>query len=679
MTYNKLKFIYDNMYELKQQMLTIDNNNYSNEMNILNYCSKFLNSHMIHSTIPRDKWVLFKCCNFARKKLRNINYNNYIKLDINSSHPYALYEPYKFRYSIYTPTDHVDKFHGIIKEGRYYIETNNYFPFHGNGWYSDDLIQFGIDKKIISINDILYEYISSGTYPKDYFKVMIDKIISIYKDPQIYKRILRIFCGYLGKTQQQLKNVIYTNNDDELLYYSELPNILVHKKEKNEPLHEIISIKTYYKSENYLPIYTKMKDNEKINLYKLYEKYGGEIAYLNYDSITLNNPKIKYNKNDHLTYQIGDHKEEVLKDYQRSDEIFKFINTYNYIYEEKKWNTFFDNGDENDGHNYNDTKKRLKNGLSMLVLGNAGNGKTKVCNDSLNELNNKKILKMSFTHGACSIIKGNTLHSTFKVNLNDPEFSGIMTKKVKKSYILWIDEIFLCPKIFMKFIYYVKQNNKQIIFSGDPSQLPPIDKIYSRLTIDDLIELVDNNKTILTYNHRYSKNDELKIQKMINEKNFNLLKNGNPLYGVCFFNKMRKEINERSTILYIKENPNKKMLKINKSNKKFSQDIVICEGMPVICYETQENKKDKKEWFNGEFNHIKKIKGNKIILDNNKIINKKIFENYYVVGFGLSLYKIQGQTFDFPYKLYDIPQLKKIEGGIYTALTRNKHLENIYI
>jgi hypothetical protein len=35
--------------------------------------------------------------------------------------------------SLYTPTDEVKHFDGVIDTGLYYVETNNYFPLKGNG------------------------------------------------------------------------------------------------------------------------------------------------------------------------------------------------------------------------------------------------------------------------------------------------------------------------------------------------------------------------------------------------------------------------------------------------------------------------------------------------------------------------------------------------------------------
>ena len=56
----------------------------------------------------------------------------------------------KFGWPIYNIFDEVVNFDGVIAAGFYYVETTNYFPFCGNGWYDADLVDYGIESDIIS-------------------------------------------------------------------------------------------------------------------------------------------------------------------------------------------------------------------------------------------------------------------------------------------------------------------------------------------------------------------------------------------------------------------------------------------------------------------------------------------------------------------------------------------------
>jgi hypothetical protein len=55
--------------------------------------------------------------------------------------------------------DEPEVFDGKTKiiEGLYYIETDSYFPLRGNGWYYHSLVQYCLDNKIITKNNIKYE------------------------------------------------------------------------------------------------------------------------------------------------------------------------------------------------------------------------------------------------------------------------------------------------------------------------------------------------------------------------------------------------------------------------------------------------------------------------------------------------------------------------------------------
>ncbi len=42
------------------------------------------------------------------------------------------------------------KNYGKIEAGYYYIETSNFFPFRGNGFYDADLVDYGVESGIIT-------------------------------------------------------------------------------------------------------------------------------------------------------------------------------------------------------------------------------------------------------------------------------------------------------------------------------------------------------------------------------------------------------------------------------------------------------------------------------------------------------------------------------------------------
>ena len=62
------------------------------------------------------------------------------------------------------------------KAGWYYVVTNQTFPFRGSSWYPVQTVCLGLHHKLISLDDIKYEYIPSTTLAKDHFVSYLDRI-----------------------------------------------------------------------------------------------------------------------------------------------------------------------------------------------------------------------------------------------------------------------------------------------------------------------------------------------------------------------------------------------------------------------------------------------------------------------------------------------------------------------
>ena len=76
-----------------------------------------------------------------------------------------------------------------IIEGLYYIETDNYFPLRGNGWYYHSLTSYCLDNSIISRDSIKYVVYASSTLKHDYYNGFIEycnKNILSYDEIQEY-------------------------------------------------------------------------------------------------------------------------------------------------------------------------------------------------------------------------------------------------------------------------------------------------------------------------------------------------------------------------------------------------------------------------------------------------------------------------------------------------------------
>ena len=85
----------------------------------------------------------------------------------------------------YSVMDTPRPFSGTIdqeKAGWYYVVTNRTFPFRGSSWYPVQTVCLGLHHKLISLDDIKYEWIPSTTLANDHFVSYLDRIDQAFAD-----------------------------------------------------------------------------------------------------------------------------------------------------------------------------------------------------------------------------------------------------------------------------------------------------------------------------------------------------------------------------------------------------------------------------------------------------------------------------------------------------------------
>ena len=80
----------------------------------------------------------------------------------------------KYDYPLFTVIDEPVFYQGIKKAGLYFVETMNYVPMRGNGWYSQPMIEYCLESGLIKETDIKHVIYSSLSVPKNYFNEFID-------------------------------------------------------------------------------------------------------------------------------------------------------------------------------------------------------------------------------------------------------------------------------------------------------------------------------------------------------------------------------------------------------------------------------------------------------------------------------------------------------------------------
>jgi hypothetical protein len=79
-------------------------------------------------------------------------------------------------YCVFTVFDKVKtyKHRNNLLKGLYYVESDNYLPLRGNGFYYHNMIKYCLDNDIITHDNIKYEVISSLTIPSNYYNEFIE-------------------------------------------------------------------------------------------------------------------------------------------------------------------------------------------------------------------------------------------------------------------------------------------------------------------------------------------------------------------------------------------------------------------------------------------------------------------------------------------------------------------------
>ena len=62
--------------------------------------------------------------------------------------------------------------------GLYYVESNNYFPMCGNGWYYQPMINYFLTNELITAINIKYVVLSSLIVKGNHYNKLIDYLYS---------------------------------------------------------------------------------------------------------------------------------------------------------------------------------------------------------------------------------------------------------------------------------------------------------------------------------------------------------------------------------------------------------------------------------------------------------------------------------------------------------------------
>lgn len=309
-------------------------------------------------------------------------------IDQSGCYPSAMYFN-KYKYCIFDSFDEVTPYdnQGYDRVGFYFIETDNYFPLTGNGFYHYGSL---IEAAKRNINFVVkYQLLSSSSLPANHFVKFCDDILSKCNNSKL---MINGFIGCLGRTEKTRYNCNFTSdikqaseyfynktyNQDKNIHVQSIANDLYMCKEE---------IVTHF-NEDSKPIYQQVLQQSHFRLYDMYQKTKGRLIQIKTDCLI-----IEGGVDVELTGKFGGFK---LEDVPEKFEVhYQQPSTQTFELKCQKWNHI-----------------DSFNGESCLIDGLAGTGKTYTVNNIIKQLQSegKTYERFAPTNAAALLIGGKTLH-----------------------------------------------------------------------------------------------------------------------------------------------------------------------------------------------------------------------------------------------------------------------------
>jgi energy-coupling factor transporter ATP-binding protein EcfA2 len=618
-------------------------------------------------------------------------YNKVFSLDINKCRTNILYY-LKYNYPVFSVMDDVVKYTGQTGTGIYYVESENYIPLRGNGWYYYPVIEYCLNNGIIQPHQIKYTVQASFNVSGDYFndfinfcrnnlgdyaKLAINSFIGCF-NLNTNKNTFTKTLGIVKKSFDAY-NYLFCNNDKTFINSFNIGDDVYYH------MYEDI-IKQNMETES--PIYNQIVQMENILLHEMIimiQNKGGRVLDVNTDCVYCEFP------NDNLPFELVNNN---INSYYWGDGVYKYklesidkrltvermkqyIRTDIYTSKPNEWKLF---NDVQDNNFTSLVDIIIESNQSFNILGAAGCGKSTLIKMIQRELTNddKNFITLCPTNKAALIIPDAMTIHKFKNKMGRMNY----LKNNNIDYI-FVDEISMMHEIFYKFLMLLKSLKPDIkfIMCGDFEQLKPVNDRYhgNYKNSSALFELCDGNRLNLNTCRR-ANNDLFTVCSDIkNKKDIDIspFKNNLEKINLCYTNKKRIEINKHFMKKMIMKKKSVGLYLPRLKHNDNSQDVNLFVGMPIISYKNS----SKLDIVNNESFVITDINNDTIEFKNKRIENLEIsindFQRYFYVNYATTIHKAQGETIKKPYTIHEWSKLNRRLR--YVALSRATELNNINI
>lgn len=613
---------------------------------------------------------------------------------------------------------------GEIKCGLYFVETDNYFPFRGSGWYIYAMVIEALESNIIQFHNITHQFLSSFQLPADYFKAFAEYLIETTSEMKLDKLIVNSMVGCWAINRSTFESLRFDADKHRASTALIQEGTFVQSFNINgTPLYAIHEKKEIQKDDMFLPLYHQIIAMEAMGLYKLEQliiQNGGIPLERNTDAILYQGPVIDISNMFHsdgktLKYRYDDIKP------LKVEEVCRFTRNGSYDMPVLEYRDFVEQDD------FQAVAQQIyDSNMGCFVSGFAGVGKTVFSNTliKLIESNGKntslavsavgertppKCIKLAPTRKAASHIGGKTIHK-FYMNL---ALSNNYEKKILQSLqhtdYIFVDEISMVKEVFYRFFTMLKRYAPQLkfIIVGDFDQLPPVNDEYKGNYSESwaLYHLCDgqrlrlekcrrsDDKVFRLYNGVRLGTEEIDISQFEPEPETQTRLN------IAYSHETRKRVNAKC-MEHFREGRPFLTSEANHMNPK-TQKTQIYEGMPIVAWKndarkglensaiyTVRNIDEAANIFTIEVGEpeVRKGSGNKkkteVTSDGDKHIltlDASQFKYHFYPGFCITVHVSQGCSFDEPYTIYDWNFKYMDNRAKYVALSRAREFQYINI
>ena len=163
----------------------------------------------------------------------------------------------------------------------FFVETDNYIPLRGSGWYSQPAVQYCLDEKLIDKSEIKLAIYATSSIKRNYFNKFIDNLVDVLTpfdtaDNKFSKLAINSIIGTFKPNEERInyKSMLMTTSADNAFhhYLSYSNSVIDNIEVDDQTYYHVFKTSKNHSEETETPLYNMVLDMEAILLHKLMKK-----------------------------------------------------------------------------------------------------------------------------------------------------------------------------------------------------------------------------------------------------------------------------------------------------------------------------------------------------------------------------------------------------------------------